>query len=330
MLAIYIELRPFDGILQFRHGAQLVFSSFVLLVADNFLHTLWKLAYVSLLYIFTNLHGRFQRFIVWRIRQNHDCFIAFGFCHQTVICFFNGIRSNGQETQTHTASCHTNGNAVYHLVERKVVFPITELLGCENVAVNHLGNTLHDRSGIYIGIPDLTLNVLFFIRQEIIGVAGSADIVLAHQTVKASTDSFTHDNLIHTNIICHEDHDIVQIGRNIINISNQVQKFQYVHILLFDTITVVGSFLAALDDPADRTVQESMYGIIEAEERHKGILVLLLDFLCRFLEAGQHGTLTTGQVLAGISVLADFSKYLLHNDELIRHEWEVLGKFPRT
>ena len=164
MFTVYIELRPFDRILQFGHGTQLIFPCFVLLIADDFLYTLRKLTYISLLYILANLHGRFQRFIVRRISQNYDCFVAFGFCHQTVICFFNGIGSNGQETQTHTTCCHTNRNAVYHLVESKVIFSITELLGRENIAVNHLGDTLHDRSGIHIGIPDFALNVLFLIR----------------------------------------------------------------------------------------------------------------------------------------------------------------------
>ena len=330
MLTIYIELRPFNGILQFGHSTQLIFSGFVLLIADDFLHTLRKPAYISLFYILTNLHGRFQRFIIRRISQNHDCFITFGLCHQTIICFFNSIRCHGQETQTHTACCHTNRNAINHLVKSKIIFSIAELLGCKNITVNHLGDTLHDRSGIYIGIPDFTLNVLFFISQEVIGVAGSADIVLAHQTVKASSDSFTHDNLIYTNIICHEDNDIVQIGRNIINISNQIQKFQYIHILLFDAIAIVSCFLTTLDYSADRTIQESMYGIIKTEEWHKCILVLLLNFLCSFLKTGKHRTLTTRQVLTGISVLTDFSKYLLHDDELIRHEREVLCKFSRT
>ena len=73
-----------------------------------------------------------------------------------------------------------------------------------------------------------------------------------------------------------------------------------------------------------------MYGIIKTEERNKCILILLLNFLCSFLETGQHGTLTTGQVLTGISMFPDFSKYLLHDDELIWHEREVLCKFPRT
>ena len=78
----------------------------------------------------------------------------------------------------------------------------------------------HNRRCIYIGISYFTLNVLFFIGQKIISIAGSANIILAHQAVKASTHSFTHDNLIHTNIVCHKDNDIVQIRRNIINISN--------------------------------------------------------------------------------------------------------------
>ena len=98
MLTVYIELRPFNSILQFAHGTQLIFSGFVLLVTYDFLHSFWKLAYISLLYILANLHSRFQRFIVRRIRQNHDCFVAFGFCHQTIIRFFNSIGSNSQET----------------------------------------------------------------------------------------------------------------------------------------------------------------------------------------------------------------------------------------
>ena len=73
-----------------------------------------------------------------------------------------------------------------------------------------------------------------------------------------------------------------------------------------------------------------MYGIIKTEERNKCIFVLLLNFLCSFLEPGEHGTLTTGQVLTRISVFPDFSKYFLHDNKLIRHEWEVLCKFSRT
>ena len=73
-----------------------------------------------------------------------------------------------------------------------------------------------------------------------------------------------------------------------------------------------------------------MYGIIKTEERNKCVFILLLNFLCSFLETGEHGTLTTRQVLARISMFSDFSKYFLHDDKLIRHEREVFRKFPRT
>ena len=140
--------------------------------------------------------------------------------------------------QAHAAGRYTNVDSVHHLVEGEVIFFITELLSCENIAVNHLGNTLHNRSGIHIGISYFTLNVLFFISQEVVGIAGSADIVLTHQAVKTTTNRFTHDDFIYTNIVCHQDYDIVQVRRNIINVANQIQELQYIHILLLNAIAL--------------------------------------------------------------------------------------------
>ena len=73
-----------------------------------------------------------------------------------------------------------------------------------------------------------------------------------------------------------------------------------------------------------------MYGIIKTEEWNKCVFILLLNFLCSFLETGKHGTLTTRQMLTGISVLANFSKYFLHDDELVRYKREVCRKFSGT
>ena len=73
-----------------------------------------------------------------------------------------------------------------------------------------------------------------------------------------------------------------------------------------------------------------MYGIVKTKEWNKCVFILLLNFLCSFLKTGKHGTLTTRQMLTGISMFPDFRKYLLHDDELIRHEREVLCKFSRT
>jgi len=89
---------------------------------------------------------------------------------------------------------------------------------------------------------------------------------------------------------------------------------------------IVCRCLAAVDDPANGALKEGMYRVVEQVERNKGILVLILHLLRRFLEAGEHGALTTRQMLAGVSVLADFSKYLLNDDELIRDKREGCGK----
>ena len=73
-----------------------------------------------------------------------------------------------------------------------------------------------------------------------------------------------------------------------------------------------------------------MHGIIEQIERCQGVLVLVLDLLGRFLESGKHGALAAGEVLAGIAMLADLGKDLLHQDKLIRHKGKIAGKLPRA
>ena len=44
----------------------------------------------------------------------------------------------------------------------------------------------------------------------------------------------------------------------------------------------------------------------------------------------RHGTLTTGKVFAGVTVLANLCKNLLHDDELIRYKRKILRKLRRT
>ena len=73
-----------------------------------------------------------------------------------------------------------------------------------------------------------------------------------------------------------------------------------------------------------------MYRVIELIERHKGVLVLVFDFLRRLLETGQHGAFAARKVLAGVTVLADFRENLLDDDELIRHKGEGRAELCRA
>ena len=85
---------------------------------------------------------------------------------------------------------------------------------------------------------------------------------------------------------------------------------------------VVSRILAAVNDTTDRAFKEGVDGIIKEVEGNKSILVLILYFLRCLLEAGEHGTLTAGKVLARIAVFPNLSQYLLNNDELVRHKGE--------
>src|SRR5699024_5148496 len=143
---------------------------------------------------------------------------------------------------------------IYHLIEGKVVFAVAIFLGGKNISENHLPDTVNDRSGINRSVFDFSLNILFFIGQEVINFSCSSDVVLAHQPVQTFTDSLTHGDLVHANIIRHQNYNIVQIGRNVVDVTNQVQQFQHIHILCFDAITIISSFLTTFNHTTDGAV----------------------------------------------------------------------------
>ena len=132
------------------------------------------------------------------------------------------------------------------------------------------------------------------------------------------------------NIVDHQDGDILDVRLDVLNIADEVEQFEDVHVLLFQAVVGIRRILAAVDDPADGTLQEGMYRVIELIERHKGVFILVFDFLRRLLEAGQHGAFAARKVLAGVAVLADLCEDLLDDDELIRHKGEGRAELRRA
>ena len=124
------------------------------------------------------------------------------------------------------------------------------------------------------------------------------------------------------NIVDHQDGDILNVRLDILDVTDKVEQLEDVHVLLFQAVVGIRRILAAVDDPADGTLQEGIYRVIELIERHKGVLVLVLYLLRRLLEAGQHGAFAARKVLAGIAVFTDFRENLLDDDELIRNKGE--------
>ena len=152
----------------------------------------------------------------------NDNSLPLRFRHKAQFRFLYGIGCNRQEAQLHTTGHSTRGHAVNHFVEVEVILAVTIFLCLVDIGIDHLRNALDDRCGINVGILDVLLDVLLFIGQEVISIAGSADIVLAHEPVQGLSDLFTEDDLIRADIISHQDNDVVHIGRDVIHITDKV------------------------------------------------------------------------------------------------------------
>ena len=132
------------------------------------------------------------------------------------------------------------------------------------------------------------------------------------------------------NIVDHQDGDVLDVRLDIFNVADKVEQLEDIHVLLFQAVVGIRRILAAVDDPADGALQEGMYRVIELIERHKGVFILVFDFLRRLLEAGQHGAFAARKVLAGVAVLADLCENLLDDDELIWHKGEGRAELRRA
>ena len=301
--------------------------SFLLLIADDILDGLGQLGHIPLLHILVDFHGPFQGLIVRRPREYHNG-LAMGFRQQTELGFLIGIGGHRQKAQLHPVGNGAHRDAVHHFIEVEIVLVfIAEFPGLVDIRIDLLTDPFHNGSGVHHCVADIPLYVLFFIGQEVIDIPRPADIVLAQQPAQRGIHLFPQGNLVGADIVGHQDHQIVQVGRNIIHIPDQVKELEHVHILLLDACAAVGGVLAPLNHPTDGTVQERVDRVIKPEERHQGILVPVLDFLGCLLESRQHRPLAAGQMLAGVAMLADLSKHFLHNDELIGHKGKIRGKF---
>ena len=319
-----------DGAAQLFDGGELILAGFVLLIADDVLHRLGQLGDIALLDVLANLHRAFERFIIRRIRQHDSRFPALGLAHQPEVGFHRCIRGDSQEAQAHTAGEHADSGAVHHLVESEVVLAVAVLLCRVDVGKDHVTDALHDGGGIDRRVPDFALDVLLLVGEEVVGVACPGDVVLAHQPVEGRRYSGAHGDLVRAQVIRHQDDDVVQIGLHIVDITDEVEELEHIHVLRFNAEAAVRSPLAALDDAADGAVQEGMNRVVETEEWHKRVLIARLDLLSSFLKAGEHRTLAAGEVLAGVAVLAQLGEDLLHDDELIGDKREIHRKLAGT
>ena len=291
-LAGGVDLGRSDGLAKLLGGGCLQSGGLLLLVADDVLDGLGERCHIALLHILADLHGLFQGVVVIRLAQNEDG-LAVGFRPQEQGGFMRNIAGNRQEAQLHAAGDGTDGGVVHHGIEGEVVLAAAVLFISVDIGENHVADPLHDGGSIHGGlVADGTLDILLLVGQEVVGIAGAANVVLTKQIVQRLPHLLAENDFVGADIIGHQNHDVIQIGRHIVvDVANQVEELQHIHIVRSDTCTGCRSSVAAVNNPADGAIQEAVNGVVEAEEGDQCVLIPILDVLCSFLEAGEHGSL---------------------------------------
>ena len=319
-----------NGLFNVALGAFFQRSCLLLTLANNVLDAFRKLRNITLLHILADFHCLFQ-FLEVRglIGQNNDSLVVdLRIQNQPLIRCAVVVACDSDNAQTHTTGRCTIQSFIDVLVVRNgvVVLVIAELLVGVDLAEHSLRNARNDLRAVNDGVLDIDSDILLFIGKESIGIAVSGDIVLRQQSLQRLCDGGAQSDLIGTNIIDHQNRDIVDVSLDILNVAHEVQELQNAYILLLNAVVVVSCGLAAVDNATDGAFKESMYGVIEQVERHKCIFVLVLYALGGFLRCGKHRSFCTGEVLTGVAVFADLRHDFLQNDELIRNQRECRYK----
>ena len=328
-LAVNHHFGVHNGFFQIALGPILQMAGLLLALADDVLDGLGQLRDILLLDIFADLHGLLQLVIIGGVAgEDYDGLVVYlGLHDELLIGVLIVVAGHGDDPQTDTATGGAIERFVDVLVIGEVVSAMLEFLGWVYVPKHRLGDALGDLVGVYHRVFDVNGNILLLIRQEGISVPVAGYIVLGLKPLQGGGDRGTESNLIRADIIHHQGSDIINVGLDVIDIAHQVEELQNSHILGLNAIMVVRRVLAAVDHPADGTLQKSMYGIVEQVEGQKSIFIFFLYLLCSLLEAGEHGTLAAGEVLAGVAMLADLCQHLLNDDELIGDKGECGNKF---
>ena len=207
-------------------GSLFVRRGLLLLSTDNMLDCFRQLGNVTALYILTDLCSALQIIKVRILIGEHkNCLVIHIRAHQqSLISCIIQVRGYCQDAQTNRAGQLTNRGLVDDLIIREVIFPVFEFLTDVQIPKDNLRDRLNNSSAIYGSIADISFNILLIVRQEGIGISVSRNIVLRNQTIQRLLNRLTHVDLVSTDIIHHKGRDVIYVGLNIINISDQIQK----------------------------------------------------------------------------------------------------------
>ena len=195
----------------------------VALAADNILHGFWQLGHVALLYVLADFNRIFKAVVVVDIGKHYHCPAARR-AHQNVVSLLKHIGRGGQNLQHHAAGPVRNRLVIDKAVEIEIVFAITvaELADVVYLVENNGTDFAYDIRSIHGSHLDFSLDILFLVREEVIGLARATDVVLRKQAVKALLHLVALGNFIKLDVIRHQDDDVIEVCLHVIYITDKV------------------------------------------------------------------------------------------------------------
>ena len=254
--AVNIELALDDGFFNQAAGMTFQLPRLVIAVADNPLDALRHLRHIPLLDILADLHRLFQLIKVGRVRrENNDCLVVDLRVHdKPLVSNAVEVACHGDNAKPHSASGRAVQRLVNVLIVGKVILAVFIFLCRIDFAVDRLRNTLDNLCAVNRRVLDVDGNILFLVRQEGVGIAIAGDVVLRQKAFQRSRDGRAKGDLVRVNIVNHQDSDIFDVRFDVFNITDEVEQFEDVHVLLLQAVVGIRRILAAVDDAADGTL----------------------------------------------------------------------------
>ena len=205
---------------------------------------------------------------------------------------------------------HAQGQRVLHAAEGLVVHVAVDgEIACgvahldeafEDVGEDGVGHLPLHLGGLHLLMVDLAGDFLFFVGQEGVDLAVARDVILALKAVERTLHALAQRLHVNVHAVGHHDGHVGEVGLEVAHIAHEEEELEHLDILGHEALVALGGLLgAAVDDAADVALEEGAECVVEAPERHEGVLVAGRNGLSRLLETREHGALAAGEVLAG-------------------------------
>ena len=204
---------------------------------------------------------------------------------------------------------HAQGQRILHAAEGLVVHVAVD--GKVACSVAHLDEAFEDvgkhsvchlplhLGGLHLLMVNLAGDLLLVVGQEGVDLAIACDIVLALKAVERTLHALAQRLHVNVHTVGHHDGHVGEVGLEVAHVAHKEEELEHLDVLGHEALVALGGLLgAAVDDTADVALQEGAKRVVEAPERHEGILVAARNGLGGLLEARKHGALAAGEVLA--------------------------------